>query len=209
VRWPARAFIATAVLFAGIQRSPAQVVPSAVGPGAYVAVGGGASGFQAVYGQRDLAGGLIYVDVHPQWRIGFEGEARFLRYHTSEEVTESNYLGGIRVLVFRSHNVGLYTKFLAGMGKITLPFGDAHGSFLAYAPGAGLDVALNHYVTVRAIDFEYQHWPEFPYGSFSPYGISASIRVRVTPIAFVPQSVRKRPLHNHSAASDADGNGQN
>jgi opacity protein-like surface antigen len=194
VRILARALFVATVLGAGWASSPAQVVPAAVGPGAYVAVGAGLSGFQAVYGQRDLAGGFIYADVHPQWRVGFEGEARFLRLHTSEDVTESNYIGGIRVLMLRSHGLEPYTKFLAGMGKITLPFGDAHGSFLAYAPGAGLDVALNHNVTVRAIDFEYQHWPQFPYGSFSPYGISSGIRVRVTPIARIPQGVRKRRL---------------
>jgi hypothetical protein len=184
--------------------SPAQVVPAAVGPGAYVAVGAGVSGFQAVYGQRDLAGGLIYADAHSQWRVGFEGEARFLRFHTSEEVTESNYIGGIRVLIFRSHGMEPYAKFLAGMGKITLPFGYAHGSFLAYAPGAGLDVAINHNVTVRAIDFEYQHWPQFPYGSFSPYGVSSGIRVRVTPLARIPQSVRKRRLRFSRGSIHAD-----
>jgi len=193
-----RALIVATVLCAGRQSSPAQVVPAAVGPGSYVAVGGGVSGFQSVYGQRDLAGGLIYADVHPQWRVGLEGEARFLRYHTSEDVNESNYLGGIRVLVLRFHGLEPYTKFLAGMGKITLPFGDAHGSFLAYAPGAGLDVAINHNVTVRVIDFEYQHWPQFPYGSFSPYGISSGIKVRVTPLARIPQSVRKRRVHSPS-----------
>ena len=58
-----------------------------------------------------------------------------------------------------------------------------------------MDIALSHYVTLRAIDFEYQHWPQFPFGSFSPYGISSGIRVRVTPISFVPQSVRKRGVH--------------
>jgi opacity protein-like surface antigen len=192
------------VLGAGGTRSPAQVEPAAVGPGAYVAVGAGVSGFQAVYGQRDIAGGFIYADVHPQWRVGFEGEARFLRFHTSEDVTESNYIGGPRVLILRSHGLELYSKFLAGMGKITLPFGDAHGSFLAFAPGAGLDIALNHNVTVRAIDFEYQHWPTFPYGSFSPYGISSGIRVRVTPIARIPQSVRKRGLHFRRGVIHAD-----
>jgi hypothetical protein len=192
------------VLCAGWQPSLAQVVPAAVGPGAYVAVGGGVSGFQSVYGQRDLAGGLIYADVQPQWRVGLEGEARFLRYHTSEDVNESNYLGGIRVLVLRFHGLEPYTKFLVGMGRITLPFGDAHGSFLAYAPGAGLDIAINHNVTVRAIDFEYQHWPQFPYASFSPYGISSGIRVRVTPLARIPQSVRKRRVHAPSINTDSN-----
>jgi hypothetical protein len=203
MRRAAAIFIAV-LLLAGVPGSLSQVVPAAVGPAAYVAVGAGVSGFQAVYGQRDLGGALIYADVHPQWRVGFEGEARFLRFHTSEDVTESNYLGGPRVLLLKSHNLELYTKFLAGAGRITLAFGDAHGSFLAYAPGAGLDVALNHYVTLRAIDFEYQHWPQFPYGSFSPYGITSGIRIRVTPIAFVPQSVRKRPLHRRSASGPTD-----
>ena len=198
----ARALIGAAVILVGAKASLAQVVASAVGPGAYVAVGTGVSGFQAVYGQRYLGGGLIYADVHPQWRVGFEGEARFLRFHTSEHVTETNYIGGPRVLVLRSHDVELYAKFLIGMGRITLPFDQAHGSFLDYVPGGGVDIALNHYVTLRAIDFEYQHWPQFPFGSFSPYGISSGIRVRVTPISFVPQSVRKRGVHGAPKVAD-------
>lgn len=198
----ARALIGAAVILVGANASLAQVVASAVGPGAYVALGTGVSGFQAVYGQRYLGGGLIYADVHPQWRVGLEGEARFLRFHTSEHVTETNYIGGPRVLVLRSHDVELYAKFLIGMGRITLPFDQAHGSFLAYVPGGGVDIALNHYVTLRAIDFEYEHWPQFPFGSFSPYGISSGIRVRVTPISFVPQSVRKRGVHGAPKVED-------
>jgi hypothetical protein len=193
-----------ALLLAAGESTPAQVVPAAVGPGAYVAVGAGVSAFQAVYGQRDLAGGFLYADVHPQWRIGFEGEARFLRFHTSEDVTETNYIGGIRVRLFHAHSLEPYAKFLVGMGKITLPFDQAHGSFLAYVPGAGLDVVLNHNVTLRAIDLEYQHWPQFPYGSFSPYGVSSGIRVRITPIARIPQSVRKRAMHQSAGSAAAD-----
>jgi hypothetical protein len=161
-----------------------------------VAVGAGISDFQSVYGQRDISGGLIYADFHPQWRVGFEGEARFLRYHTSEDVTETNYLVGPHITLLALHHVTPYAKFLVGTGRITLPFGYAHGSFLTYAPGAGVDIALNNYVSLRAIDFEYQHWSQFPYGSLSPYGISAGIRVRVTPIAWVPHRVRKRRVRD-------------
>jgi hypothetical protein len=196
----------TAVVLFGAEGSPAQVVPSAVGPGAYVAVGTGVSGFQAVYGERYLGGGLIYADVHPKWRVGLEGEARFLRFHTSEHVTETNYVGGLRVLVLRSHDLEIYSKFLVGMGRITLPFDQAHGSFLAYVPGCGVDIALNHYVTLRAVDFEYQHWPQFPFGSFSPYGITSGIRVRVTPVSFVPQSVRKRGVRGAPKVADPAAN---
>ena len=126
-----------------------------------------------------------------------------LRYHTSEYVNETDYLGGVRVLVLRFHGLEPYTKFLVGMGKIKLPFGDGHGSFLAYAPGAGLDYTLSQNVTLRAIDFEYQHWLQFPYGSFSPYGISCGIRVGITPLARIPQSVRKRGVRSPSLDADS------
>ena len=164
----------------------AQAVPTATGPGSNVVVGGGVSGYQAVYGSRNIAGGFVYADANPHWRVGLEGEARFLRLHTFEDVTETTYLGGARVLVLRPRRLQPYAKFLAGMGRITLPFGYAHGSFLTYAPGAGLDVALNSYVTVRAVDFEYQHWPQFTYGPLSPYGVSAGISVRVNPMRVFP-----------------------
>ena len=74
----------------------AQVVPSAMGPGAFVAAGAGPSYFEAIYGQRHLAGFYAYAEVQPQWRWGFEGEARYLRWHTSEGVNESDHLGGVR-----------------------------------------------------------------------------------------------------------------
>ena len=173
----------------------AQVVPSAMGPGAFVAAGAGPSYFEAIYGQRHLAGFYAYAEVQPQWRWGFEGEARYLRWHTSEGVNESDYLGGVRGVMFRWHGLEPYGKLLAGAGKIKLPFNDGHGSFLAVAPGAGLDLPLNEFVTVRVVDFEYQHWFDFPFGTFNPYGISSSVRIRITPPARVPQSVRKRGVH--------------
>ena len=157
----------------------AQAIATASGPGSYVAVGGGFSSFQADYGKRDITGGVIYADVNPQWRVGLEGEARFLRYHTFEDVTESNYLGGVRVAILPPRRWRPYAKFLAGMGKITLPFNYAHGSFLAYAPGAGIDVALSDRFTVRAVDVEYQHWPQFTYGQLHPYGLSAGVSIRL------------------------------
>ena len=173
-------------LLAGRQ-GMAQAVSTASGPGSYVAVGGGVSDFQADYGKRDIAGGFVYADVNPQWRVGLEGEARFLRYHTFEDVTESNYLGGLRVAILHPRRLQPYAKFLAGMGKITLPFNYAHGTFLTYAPGAGLDVALNDHVTLRAVDLEYQHWPQFAYGPLSPYGISAGVSIRLNPVSRYPK----------------------
>jgi opacity protein-like surface antigen len=171
----------------------AQAVATATGPGSYVAVGGGISAFNADYGHNQIAGGYLFVDTHPQWRIGFEGEGRFLRWHAREQVTEAEYLGGIRSDLWpRYRRLMPYAKFLAGAGEISLPFRYAHGGFLTYAPGAGLDIALSDRVTVRAVDFEYQHWPQFTYGALSPYGFSTGLSVRLNGVARYPKGARVR-----------------
>ena len=181
-----RSALALLALFAGAAMAHAQATPTASGPGSYVAVGGGVSEFQVDYGRHDNVGGFAFADVNPHWRVGLEGEARLLRWRSTEQVTESTYLGGLRVAILRPRRFQPYGKFLAGVGKITLPFGYAHGSFLTYAPGAGLDIALNNRVSIRAVDFEYQRWPQFTYGPLSPYGISVGVSVKVTPLSRFP-----------------------
>jgi hypothetical protein len=172
-------------------RAAAQASPTATGPGSSVVVGGGAAMFQSVYGQRDLGGGFVFADLQPHWRFGIEAEARYLRLHTSEQVTETNYLAGPRVLV-RTGRWQPYGKFLVGDGHIALPFQYGRGDFLALVPGAGLDLALNNVVTVRVVDFEYQLWRNFPYGTMRPYGISAGLSFRLTPILRFPKGARVR-----------------
>ena len=171
----------------------AQALATATGPGSFVAVGAGVSGFETDYGHNRIGGGVAYVDVNPQWRLGFEGEARFLRWHANEQVTESTYLGGVRVSLWpHPRRWSPYAKFLAGAGEITLPYGYAHGGFLTYAPGAGLEVALNDRLAVRVADFEYQHWPQFTYGALSPYGVSAGVSMRLNGISRYPKGARAR-----------------
>ena len=178
------------VLLSQGRAAVAQAVATAGGPGSYVAIGGGVSAFNSDYGHREIGGGVAYVDVNPQWRVGLEGEARFLRWHSFEDVKQSDFLGGLRVAVLRPGRWNPYAKFLAGVGRITLPFAYAHGSFLAYAPGAGVDLALGDRVSVRVVDLEYQRWPQFSYGALSPYGISAGISVRLNPVRRYPKGAR-------------------
>jgi hypothetical protein len=147
--------------------------------------------FQSVYGQRDLGGGFVFVDLQPQWRFSIETEARYLRVHTSEDVTEKNYLVGPRVLA-RSGRWQPYAKFLIGDGHIDMPFQYGRGDFLALVPGAGLDLALSNVVNLRVVDVEYQLWRAFPYGNLRPYGISAGLSLRLTPIVRFPKGTRLR-----------------
>jgi hypothetical protein len=131
------------------------------------------------------------VDVQPHWRFGVEAEARYLRLHTSEELTEKNYLAGPRVLI-RSGRYQPYAKFLIGDGHIEVPFNYAHGDFLALVPGVGLDLTVNDYINIRVFDVEYQLWHDFPFGNMSPYGVSAGVSVRVTRIVRFPSGSRAR-----------------
>ncbi len=182
-------------LDAGSSAARAQDIPTAVGPGSYISVGGELSAFQTDYGQRVIYGGALFAEVNPTWRYGFEAEARYLRFNTFENVTETNYLVGPRVML-RPGPIRPYVKFLAGAGKITLPVGYAQGTFLAYAPGGGVDYIANDRVTLRVIDFEYQLWPQFSsYGSLHPYGISMGISFRLNPVEHIPKSADRSRWH--------------
>lgn len=168
-----------------------QAFATATGPGTSVSIGGGVSAFQADYGRRVLGGGLVFADLQPHWRFGLEAEARYLRLHSAEQGTETNFLAGPRVVV-RPGRWQPYAKFLVGDGHINMPFGYAHGDFLALVPGAGLDLALNSAVNLRVCDFEYQLWRDFPYGDLRPYGVSAGLSVRLNPIHRFPHGPRVR-----------------
>ncbi len=186
-------FIAVFALAVSCASSRAQAVATATGPGSSVVIGGGLSAFQTDYGHNHIGGGFVFADVNPHWRVGFEGEARFLRWHANEQVTETTYLGGIRVILWpHPGRFQPYGKFLAGAGEITLPYHYAHGGFLTYAPGAGLDYTLNDRLAVRVVDFEYQHWPNFTYGALSPYGLSAGISLRLNAVSRFPKGRRSR-----------------
>lgn len=173
-------------LMMGAKPVHAQAKATASGPGAFVSAGGGVSAFQADYGQRVIGGGMIFVDVHPTWRYGIEAEARFLNKHTDEGVKQTDYLVGPQVYL-RSHAWRPYGKFLVGVGEMDFPFGYAHGNYLALAPGGGVDYVLSDRLIVRAIDFEYQSWPKFTYGSLHPYGLSAGISFRINAVKRYPR----------------------
>ena len=182
-------------LEAGCVVAWAQDIPTAVGPGSYVSIGGEFSAFQADYGQRLIYGGALFAEINPTWRYGFEAEVRYLRLNSFEHVTETNYLVGPRVML-RPGPIRPYMKFLVGAGKITLPVGYAQGTFLAYAPGGGVDYIVNDRVTFRVIDFEYQLWPQFSsYGSLHPYGISMGISFRLNPVEHIPKSADRSRWH--------------
>lgn len=175
----------------GNQSTFGQAFATATGPGTSVYVGSGVSIFQADYGRRILGGVAVFADIQPHWRFGLEAESRYLRLHTAEQVTETDFLIGPRVLV-RPGRWQPYAKFLVGGGRINMPFGYARGDFLALVPGAGVDFALTSEVNIRVCDLEYQLWRDFPYGQLRPYGLSGGLSIRLNPIHRFPEGSRVR-----------------
>jgi hypothetical protein len=199
----AEGWLASLLMALSVAGACAQARETAGGPGASIAAGGGLSIFQAVYGQRDLGGGFAFVDFSPHWRFNLEAEARYLRVHSAEEVTEQNYLLGARALI-TSGRERVYVKFLAGDGHIEMPFEYGRGNFLALVPGAGVEMDLNEITTLRIVDFEYQMWQNFPFGTMRPYGISTAISFRLTPLVRLPKKAWLRRDGRHAKGEQDD-----
>jgi hypothetical protein len=171
-------------------RASAQALPVLTGPGTYVGAGGGVTAFQADYGQRVLGGGVVWADVNMTWQFGLEGEARYLRLNTSEDVTEKMYLGGVRY-TFTPKRLRPYAKFLLGAGDISYPFHYAQGTYLALAPGAGVDLHISDHLIWRVVDVEYQTWPDFTFGNLKPYGVSMGFIYRQSLVSRVARFPKK------------------
>jgi hypothetical protein len=157
----------------------AQALFAAKGPGGYVAAGATLSTYESDYGQRRLGGGTLFVDANLYRRIGVEAEARYLRVHSDENISESNFLIGPKIST-HTRNLRPYAKLLIGRGHLNFPFNYAQGSYFVVAPGAGLDWRIGEgRLTIRVIDIEYQDWPLFTFGTLHPYGVSSGLSLRI------------------------------
>ncbi|HEY0263907.1 MAG TPA: hypothetical protein VGC07_05235 [Granulicella sp.] len=151
---------------------PAQARYAGTGPGSLVTVGGTVSGFQTDYDHRRMGGYGGYVDANLTWRLGLEGEMRFLREY--RQMHSSTYLIGPRIS-FGTGRLNPYAKVLVGLGHFTYPYDLFHGSYFVESVGGGVDLRLGRRLRWRVADFEYQRWPQFTFGAISPYGVSTGI----------------------------------
>ncbi len=158
-------------------RLQAQVVAAGHG-GAHLVGGGFFSAFSPDYGPNHLFGLGGFVDFNLRGHLGVEGEMRFLRFNQTYSVHEDNYNIGPRYR-WRIHRWEPYGKFMIGNGQFNFPFSYGHGGYLLIAPGVGLDVHFNSRFTVRAIEYEYQHWYNFQNSSLSPDGFSTGVSYRI------------------------------
>lgn len=139
-----------------------QVVPAGYGNSNRLWVGGEYSNFTPSFGPAvRIAGVGAFADwnLNPRW--GVEGEARFLRFNGFYGEAQNTYLAGPKFMVLKQGKFRPFAKFLIGMGDNHFPFKIGNGSYLAYAPGAGLNYRLTRRIALRG-DYEYQLWPSAP-----------------------------------------------
>jgi len=167
-----------------------QASATAIGPGSYLSIGIAASGFQQDYGRNSIAGEAAYLDANLYRRIGVEVEVRRLNVHTEEDVKENTYLAGLKIAT-NPRRFRPYLKLLMGRGTIDFPFHYATGSYFVIAPSTGLDYHLrNSRFNIRVVDFQYQLWPQFSFGTLHPYGITTGISFDLLRPGFNPHGNR-------------------
>ena len=162
----------------GPRLSRAQVVSAGDQGGASLSAGVLGSGYTLQYGQRKMAGIAGFVDFDTKRRLGIEAEGRWLEYFQTANVHAETYsIGG------RYHfDVGRfqpYAKGLVGLGDFNFPYNYAHGRYFVVTAGGGLDFRWTHRIYIRAVDFEYQDWPNFTFGNMNSFGVNAGLRVRI------------------------------
>lgn len=134
-----------------------------------------------------LFGVGAYVDVRFTRWIQIEAEGRWLRFNEFQHIRQDNYLIGPRVPIRSFWKATVYGKALVGYGKMDLGLYpglcsgvcEATGRFTATAFGGGADIHLNKRFTFRAIDAEYQYWPQWGNSSLKPYGVSMGFGYRI------------------------------
>lgn len=160
----------------------AQAVPTGTGLDEGVhrwEAGGMVSYYAGQWGNRNLGGESAFVDFRRSPRISYEGEVRLLNLNEEPWVQahQSTYLAGVKV-PYHKGPLTYYGKLLIGDGHFDYSYGYGTGNYFVVAPGGGIDYAIRHSrYTIRVVDFEYQDWVNFYFGSLRPYGVSSGFAV--------------------------------
>jgi opacity protein-like surface antigen len=140
---------------------------------------------QDEYKQR-LQGMTIYGTMDLNAHLGIEADVHMASIFKSYfQYKEQSYDVGLRYAYHRRRFVP-YAKGMIGIGRATaasptqIYAGNVPNTYMLFAVGGGLDYSLTDRINVRAVDFEYQRWPNFvPHGltpSLLTFGVAYRIR---------------------------------
>ena len=152
--------------------SHAQAIPAATRSGGAGQIGVGATFVSPDYAQKYAKGLSVYGDYNLLRHIGVEGDIHFGSLIAPTDIGENTFLAGPR-FVYQFHRFDPYAKVLFGVGQFQFQQGSygagSSATYGVYAFGGGLDIHVTHHLNVRAFDFEYQKWPNFPANGLTPY----------------------------------------
>lgn len=130
-----------------------------------------------------VEGVTIFANAPIFRRLGAEIDVHLDSIITPIDVGENTYLIGPRFSIVHENQVTIYAKAVGGLGSIAYqsglyshPHSDSYGVFAA---GAGIEFRLTPKLNVRAIDLEFQDWPNFPGGALHPVVASIGIGWRL------------------------------
>ena len=126
------------------------------------------------YGPVRSAGVGVFANYDFSRYLGVTAEVNLPTAFSSVIFLEHSYLVGVRG-VYHYGRLQPYGKLLVGESTSTDNSSmhnllNAPGSYPTYAIGGGVDVRLQRQITIRAIDYESQHWMEY-----NPHGLTPSL----------------------------------
>jgi hypothetical protein len=144
----------------------------------YLSAGATGSSVYLQYGERKMIGLTGYVDLDARRRLGIEAEGRWIEFHQFANVHAETYSIGARY--HRTYGrYQPYVKGLIGFGDFNFPYSLATGRYLVATAGGGLDLLLTDRIQIRAVDAEYQDWPQFTFGNMTMFAVSSGLRVHI------------------------------
>ena len=134
------------------------------------------------YGPVRASGVGLFVNYDFSRYIGATAEVNLQTALSSVVFPERTYMVGARG-EYRSGPYMVYAKALVGGASSSNNSDNPYllnvGSYPLYAYGGGLEIRLEHHITLRAIDFEQQQWLEYHPNGLTPGLLSFGVAYRL------------------------------
>lgn len=174
------AFTLTVVAAMAAPHASAQAIAAATGR--TLAVGVAYQNIDPDYGPTRASGVQIFANYDFAKWVGATAEINLQTAFSNVVFKERSYMFGGRGEYHRGRYLA-YGKALIGVATSSSnsPYPgllNAPGSYPALGLGGGLDIRFDHHITVRAIDYEDQHWFTYHPNSLTPHMLSFGVAYR-------------------------------
>ena len=141
--------------------------------GSRIQAGAGYLFLKPDYVETNIQGVSIWGD-YDFWKfVGAEVSVNLGSIITPSDISENSYQVGPRFLYHRRRFTG-YGKILFGRATLDKSnYVNQSIGYNIYSFGGGLEYKLTRRINIRAIDFDYQQWPNFEPHTLSPIAITA------------------------------------